>query len=170
MNEVKSIKKEERYLFSYILINDKDNRPKLKKERRYTVHEEGIVRFSSSEAIVDYCDKKFFMSQLTEEKLLLVATNAKNEPVALFELSRGSIRGTVCDVAGIFRRLVLTSASSFFILHNHPSGDSEPSTDDHRMFSAIEQSSKMMGYTFVDNIIIGSGNYFSFRANEKKIF
>ena len=62
----------------------------------------------------------------------------------------------------IFVRNFLLGASSFVLVHNHPSGDSTPSDTDISSTNKIKSASLIMGIKLLDHIIFGDNSYFSF--------
>jgi DNA repair protein RadC len=59
------------------------------------------------------------------------------------------------------------SAASIILVHNHPSGDPEPSQDDLEITKRIQEAGKIMGIDVLDHIIITKTKVFSFK--EKKL-
>ncbi|KKL21918.1 hypothetical protein LCGC14_2440620, partial [marine sediment metagenome] len=60
----------------------------------------------------------------------------------------------------VFKPAVSESAASIILVHNHPSGDSEPSKDDIEITKTVVDAGKLMGISVHDHIIIG-GNVFT---------
>ena len=74
--------------------------------------------------------------------------------------------GTIDQVAVYPRMLVHTGlmigASAMILVHNHPSGYSDPSEEDKRLTMAIKEASALFDIRVLDHIIIGGNNHFSF--------
>ena len=81
----------------------------------------------------------------------------------------GTLNQSLIHPREIFKHAYLYSASSIICLHNHPSGNSDPSKEDKRISEILFEIGNMQGIKIIDHIVIGSDNYFSF-AEEKKIF
>lgn len=81
----------------------------------------------------------------------------------MFEVSHGSMTDANCSPVSIFQRVLLTGASSFIIVHNHPSGSTYPSQTDDNAFNDIRKLSKMMNLNFLDSIIVGDGKPYSYK-------
>ena len=60
----------------------------------------------------------------------------------------------------------MVNATSFIMLHNHPSGDCEPSMEDKLITQKLKKASVLMDMDFLDHIIIGDKAYISFREQE----
>lgn len=123
------------------------------------------VRMNSPQSVADY-----YMEQLrhNKEELVIVALfDAKSCFIGDAVVSKGSLNCAYVIPADIFRIVLIRGASSFILLHNHPSGNSEPSRDDHAMTKRICEATKIIGMNFVDHIVIGDKEYYSF--NEQHI-
>ena len=77
----------------------------------------------------------------------------------------GTINSSLVHPREIFKEAYLLSCSGIICIHNHPSGDSTPSKEDKIITKKIKEISIIHGINFVDHIIIGNGNYFSFYDN-----
>lgn len=55
------------------------------------------------------------------------------------------------------------SAAAFICVHNHPSGDPTPSSEDIEVSKRLKMSSELIGIDFLDHIIIGNGKYISLK-------
>lgn len=97
----------------------------------------------------------------TMENLVVIALNIKNDIIAYSEVGKGNINTCASDIPSIFRVLLKTMASKFILVHNHPSGDSTPSHEDLAVTNRIEEASKLMGFEFLDHIILGHDEYTS---------
>jgi DNA repair protein RadC len=67
------------------------------------------------------------------------------------------------DPAEVFRLLVSESASGAIFLHNHPSGDPEPSPQDLELTERLVAGGALLGIRILDHLIIGTGRYRSLR-------
>ena len=64
----------------------------------------------------------------------------------------------------IFREALAFNGVSIICVHNHPSGDAHPSSEDINMTQKLIELGKMMNVDIVDHIIIGRNQYYSFKA------
>lgn len=62
---------------------------------------------------------------------------------------------------------LIHKSSKVICIHNHPSGDSEPSLSDLHITQEIKSNFKMLNITLLDHIIIGRENYYSINLNKK---
>ena len=62
--------------------------------------------------------------------------------------------------------MLLLGAVNGILIHNHPSGDPTPSTEDKKLTEQIRAGASVLGLTLADHIVIGDQQYFSFRENK----
>ena len=67
----------------------------------------------------------------------------------------------------VFKSAILANASSIILLHNHPSGDCQPSEADIDVTKRLIGAGELLGIEVLDHIVIGEQKeYFSFKENE----
>lgn len=119
---------------------------------------------NNPDVIVQVMNYLFHMNRKAEEYLYMIALNTKCKPIGIFEISHGTIDQSLCNPREIFIRALLCGASQIVVLHNHPSGNCEPSKSDIDAYKRLKESGNMLGVPLVDNIIVGNG-YYSFMEN-----
>jgi proteasome lid subunit RPN8/RPN11 len=108
-----------------------------------------------------------------KECLVLFALNARNECRHLFLVSIGTVNEVLAHPREILRPLVMSAAFAFIALHNHPSGNPEPSATDRRLTRRLRVLSRLVQIHMLDHVIVaGSGprlSFYSFteEANER---
>ena len=95
-----------------------------------------------------------------------LAVDSKNNIISVFNISHGTVNTAYMNPREIFIRLLLCGATSYVVLHNHPSGDSQPSEDDDNATKKLCRASHIIGIELLDHIIIGD-TYYSYRENAK---
>lgn len=143
----------------YTTYLDEDRKPILVKEKSNNYPD--VCSLNNPKKIVDMMNAVYNASMLTEEYVWVVALNTKCKPIGIFEVSHGTINESFISPREIFMKLCLCGAVSFVVIHNHPSGDCDPSNADIEMTKKIKQCSELMNITMNDHIIIGD-NYYSF--------
>ena len=98
------------------------------------------------------------MSQYDREVLCVVNMNARLQPINFNVVSVGDINTSIAAIPNILKSGLMSNASSFMLLHNHPSGDVTPSQDDIMTTRKVIEAGKIMGIPCVDHIVIGGGN------------
>lgn len=111
---------------------------------------------SSPAAALDVMRRE--MSQYDREVLCVVNMNARLQPINFNVVSVGDINASIAAIPNILKSGLMSNASSFMLLHNHPSGDVTPSQDDIMTTRKVIEAGKIMGIPCVDHIVIGGGN------------
>lgn len=106
------------------------------------------------------------------ENLILLLLDVRRHLLRRVHLGRGTLTQVITHPRNVFREALLANASSFIMVHNHPSGDPTPSKADEKLTNAIAQAGEVMGIRLMDHIIIGAprGNapaYYSFRQHSR---
>lgn len=101
-----------------------------------------------------------------QEKVLIIGVTSKNEFKYKKMLSLGSHTSSVIDPLVIFRDLLLNDCTKFFLFHNHPSGDIQPSNADLVVTKKLIEQCNIMGITFLDHIVFSDETYFSMFDND----
>lgn len=102
------------------------------------------------------------MLDLQHEEFWCVFLNRRNEVISKFQLSKGSISGTVADVRIVFKRAVELLASALFIMHNHPSGSLAPSEADKSLTRKFIHAGEVLDIAVIDHLIVTDHGYYSF--------
>jgi DNA repair protein RadC len=92
-----------------------------------------------------------------------VMLSTKNRVLDDEVIGIGTLNSSVAHPREIFRPAIRISACSIILIHNHPSGDPEPSNEDIEIAERIEKAGKILGIEVLDFLIYGSDGYFSFR-------
>ena len=129
---------------------------------RIVKSEEGLKPdFSSPERVFRYYAEEFRMT--LEEHVRILFLNTRLRLLREVEISKGTVRSAIVPIREILVRALRENVVTVILLHNHPSGDPEPSEEDIRATEELEAALKMVGLTLADHIIIGSHSYVSMR-------
>ena len=118
---------------------------------------------SSWTALLNYL--KFNMGCLKVEQFRVLFLNNKNILLADEVLATGTIDQTPVYPREIVKRILFYEAASIILVHNHPSGNTKPSTSDVELTEQVIQACKTVNVKVHDHVIIGGNNYFSFKSN-----
>ncbi|HPC57232.1 MAG TPA: DNA repair protein RadC [Caldisericia bacterium] len=123
-------------------------------------------KIKSPDDIIDFVSEYYgsYLRDVKKEFFNIILLDIKNKIVDSIELSKGSINASVVDPKEVIKEATLKSASSIILVHNHPSGDTEPSTDDINITKKIKEACDIVGIKVLDHIIIGKNkeDYTSF--------
>lgn len=84
-----------------------------------------------------------------------------------YMVSKGGIAGTQVDIRLVVREALIRQAPKLVLVHNHPSGNLHPSTDDNNLTERLHKACQLMNLTLMDHIIVTDGNFYSYRENGK---
>ena len=97
------------------------------------------------------------------EIFVLLFLNTKNVVTNIETHTIGSFDSSAVYPHQIFRSALLNNACSIICVHNHPSGDPEPSLQDRDITKQISIGSHVVGIRLLDHVVLGDGGrYFSF--------
>lgn len=102
-----------------------------------------------------------------QEMVLLVATDVRNNIINIEEMFRGGRIECPLYPERIFNRALQESAAGIAIVHNHPSGNVEPSSQDLVMAKRLNRGCNILGLQFLDFMIVGHDSYYSWRENQR---
>lgn len=96
------------------------------------------------------------------EYFIAVALNGSNEIIDIREICKGASNKAVIQPREVFSELLCKNAAAVIFVHNHPSGNTEPSPADIEITKRLIKGSEILGIKTLDHIIIGIEDYFSF--------
>ena len=100
---------------------------------------------------------------IPQEHFITLLLNTKNRVLQTHLVSKGSLNSSPAHPRDVFKQAIHRSASAIILIHNHPSGDPEPSEDDIAITRRLVEAGKVLGIRVLDHIILGSETYYSFR-------
>jgi DNA repair protein RadC len=124
------------------------------------------IRVTSAEDAIEYVLHSLdALHDERNESFYAILLDIRNKVIgAPVEISRGSVSASVVDPADIVREACIHHASRVILVHNHPSGECDPSKEDIDTTNKITQALKYVGVRVLDHIIVGRArqDYFSF--------
>ena len=102
------------------------------------------------------------LCDLPTEEFWILLLNQASKVIDKIRISRGGIDQTSADVRTILREALLARATQLVLIHNHPSGNTRPSTDDRRLTEMVQQAARTMKIRLTDHLIVTDGSYYSF--------
>ena len=98
-----------------------------------------------------------------EEHFCILCLNTKNKIVGVHTISIGSLNASIVHPREVFKAAMLNNASGIICLHNHPSGDPEPSREDIEITHRLVNAGNILGINVLDHVIIGEQSYSSMK-------
>ncbi|MBI5814695.1 MAG: DNA repair protein RadC [Nitrospinae bacterium] len=105
------------------------------------------------------------MKNLRKETFRVALLNAKNRIIKTVVVSEGGITAAVVEPREVFNPAIRESACGVILMHNHPSGDPDPSDDDINLTRRMAEAGRLMNIKVLDHLIFGDGRYYSFSDN-----
>ena len=105
------------------------------------------------------------MGCLKIEQFRVLFLNKKNVLIADEIVATGTIDQTPVYPREIVKKSLFHEAGAIILVHNHPSGNIKPSKSDIDLTTQIINACNMINVTVHDHVIIGGGNYYSFKSN-----
>jgi DNA repair protein RadC len=99
---------------------------------------------------------------LTVEEFHVAALDAQHRLERDILISRGILNSSLVHPREVFREAIAERAASLVLVHNHPSGDPTPSTDDRAVTSQLVAAGRLLDIPIQDHIVIGRGRFVSF--------
>jgi len=103
-----------------------------------------------------------------KEYLYGLIVDKRNRITKRILISKGTLDVSLIHPREVFKPAIKESGHSIILVHNHPSGDCEPSNHDIMVTQKIRKSGELLGIPLQDHIIIGKDNYYSFK-DEKRL-
>ncbi len=103
-----------------------------------------------------------FLMKETKEIFITLHLDGKNRIICMDVVSIGSLNQSIVHMRSVFMTACLSSAAAIICVHNHPSGDPTPSSEDIAITKRLSEAGELMGIKLLDHIIVGDGNYLSF--------
>ncbi len=97
------------------------------------------------------------------EILSTLCLNSQNQPTCFNIASMGSLNTTRTRPVDILKVAILSNALGLVMIHNHPSGNLEPSPEDLEFTRSIEKAGKLLGIELYDHLIVTDDRFMSFR-------
>lgn len=120
-----------------------------------TVKEASSTILRDPEEVTKVCKD---LAHLAQESFQVLTINAKNRLIDRHMITLGVADACLVHPREVFRACVEDSAVAFIMVHNHPSGDTNPSAEDLRITRQLIEAGKIMDIKAVDHVIIGREN------------
>jgi DNA repair protein RadC len=103
------------------------------------------------------------MAVFDQEHLRVLLINTRNQLMAIDEVYKGNVWTALVRPAEVLREAIRQNAPSLILVHNHPSGDPSPSSDDVKLTKTIIEAGKLMDIDILDHVIIGDRSFTSLK-------
>jgi len=102
----------------------------------------------------------------TREHFLVLLLNARHEVIGQETISIGSLNASIIHPREVFKPALLASAASIVLVHNHPSGNPEPSEEDLAITKRLVAAGELLGIGVLDHVIVAKRGVVSLRSRQ----
>lgn len=103
------------------------------------------------------------MAYLPQESLRVLLLNTRNQVLGTPEIYKGNVSSAVVRTAEVFRAAVREGCPSIIVVHNHPSGDPTPSSDDVRVTAQLVEAGRLLDIEVLDHVVVAQGGFVSLK-------
>ncbi len=132
-------------------------------QKRISQSQTPIKKISCAEDVF-----KLFHSKLAdkkEEHFYVIMLNNQNNIIAEQEISKGILDASIIHPREVFKPAIKNSSSKIILIHNHPSGNPEPSREDIDITERLVQAGEELGIKVLDHVIVGSEKWWGWRES-----
>ncbi|WP_281183976.1 DNA repair protein RadC [Trichlorobacter lovleyi] len=104
---------------------------------------------------------RFLINEI-KEMFICLHLDGKNRILCTDIVSMGSLNQSIVHPRSVFQTACLSSAAAIICVHNHPSGDPTPSSEDISITRRLKEAGEIMGIKILDHIIVGDNDFCSF--------
>lgn len=122
---------------------------------------EQTLTFREPRDVADYYQED--MRHNEQEQFRMMMFNTKLAMVGDVLLTKGTVNAVIASPREIFIEALRYQAVSLVLVHNHPSGDPEPSAEDIELTRRVRASGELLGICLLDHIIIGDNSFVSLK-------
>jgi len=93
------------------------------------------------------------------EQFLAVLLDGRHHVIGFHVVAVGTLTAALVHPREVFKAAILASAGAIVLVHNHPSGDPEPSAEDRALTERLTKAGELMGIEVIDHVVIGDGSF-----------
>lgn len=128
--------------------------------KRFNLSKNEGVSIRSAKHVYDYSFPK--LADEDKENFMILHLDSKNKVIKDEIVSIGTLNSSLIHPREIFKSAIKESANSVIVVHNHPSGDPEPSSEDKLVTKKLIDAGELLGIKVLDHVIVGKNGYYSF--------
>jgi len=131
--------------------------------KRYNLSKMSGISVRSAKHVYDYFLPK--LMDADKEHFMILHLDSKNKIIKDEIVFVGTLNSSLIHPREIFKSAIKESANSIIVVHNHPSGDPEPSNEDKLVTEKLFEAGELLGIKVLDHVIVGRNGYYSFNDN-----
>ena len=106
------------------------------------------------------------LRRLRREHFIGLYLNTRNRLLIRETISIGSLNASIVHPREVFEPAIRQGAASLIVVHNHPSGETDPSEDDLAITRRLSEAGEILGVPLLDHVIVGGNGYTSLKENQ----
>ncbi len=110
---------------------------------------------NSPEKVAEFAVDALKINEEANEVVYMLCLNSKNKVISISEVSRGTVNASLLNPTEVYKRALVSNAVSIILLHNHPSGNPDPSIQDINISKDILSAGEILRIKLLDHIVIG---------------
>ena len=137
----------------------------LRENASYEYGRSNRKKFSDADIVFKFCNSEALcLGDRPEEHVYVFALNTKCELIGMMQTGIGGASYAPVSIREIITFALQCSACGLILVHNHPSGDTQPSSDDYASASKLSDACELLNLKLLDSIIVGRYDYTSLKA------
>lgn len=129
--------------------------------KRHNLAKQNGKTIKSAKDVYDYCYSKLIGTD--KEHFMVLHLDTCNRVIKDEIISIGTLNSSLVHPREVFKSAIKESANAVILVHNHPSGNAEPSEEDIKITNILFKSGELLSIKVLDHIIISNDGYYSFR-------
>ena len=129
--------------------------------KRYSLAKRDGEPIQSARDVFEYASQRLIANQ--QEQFMILLLDSKNRIVKDEVISIGTLNASIIHPREVFKSAIRESANSIILVHNHPSGDPEPSAEDEQITKKLFEAGELLNIKVLDHIIVGKDKFWSFK-------
>lgn len=129
----------------------------------YSTKNEDRIKIINPKQIYDLTIEHWNLDTIElHEVAKMILLNRNNSVLGIYEISKGGVAGTIVDLKIVLSVALKCNASSIILIHNHPSGNLNPSECDKKITRRIKNACELLDLKLLEHLIVSKTGYFSF--------
>lgn len=110
----------------------------------------------------DFAEAFRDVANLDREAMLVVTLNQKNRQIDRHIVSLGTLTASLVHPREVFKPAIADGAAAIALVHNHPSGDPTPSSEDRQLTQRLKEVGDLLGIRLLDHVVVARSGFTSF--------
>lgn len=139
--------------------------------KRVKVSNNSVAALNNHQSAIQYAlDNCYGRDDLWREKCYAIYVDRQNRPISHLLIGEGGFDNVSIDIKLILKAALDSNANGIILLHNHPSGNPNPSSKDIENTFKLKKACAAFDIHLIDHLVLGENNYFSFNEEVVKTY